>query len=40
MFKVNYCALSLIVSGFNDQSTVVCHFVSSPREGEEREKNR
>ena len=28
----------LIVLGFNDTSTLVGHFVSSPREGEKREK--
>ena len=26
-----------IVLGFNDMSTLVCHFVSSPREREQRE---
>ena len=28
--------LVLIVLGFNDMSTLVGHFVSSPREGEKR----
>ena len=32
------CNLTLIVLGFNDTSTLVGHFVSSPREREKRDR--
>ena len=31
-------AVDLIVLGFNNRSTLMCHFVSSPREREKRDR--
>ena len=38
MFRDNHLKVFLIVLGFNDMSTLVGHFVSSPKEREKRDR--